>query len=218
MTILLLLSLFVLASANLLSAAGSPFTGIETMSAEKMRQLPNLRLKLGVALQVEDLSAYSPIELKVLRNSIFAQYGLRFKTDWLQRYFASRPWYRPKADFSYAVVTAVDTENAKLFLTVERRLDQRQVDSQKRNDIVVLEEGYCEEETSYEIYRFAFKDGGQLVFTTEKMSMYGYRYDRKEHIGQWISIGENQIQYQLADSRPNQLALSPGTHTCKRID
>jgi len=42
-----------------------------------------------------DLTGKSALELDVLRNSLFAKYGLRFKDSELQKEFESQPWYQP---------------------------------------------------------------------------------------------------------------------------
>ncbi|GAB1537579.1 hypothetical protein NUACC21_02240 [Scytonema sp. NUACC21] len=35
-------------------------------------------------------------ELDIMRNTIFARHGRRFKTFGLQNYFDAQPWYQPK--------------------------------------------------------------------------------------------------------------------------
>jgi len=71
---------------------------IEKMKALKMseiKKMPDLRVSLGTPFKRKNLINKSLVQLKILRNSIFAQYGRKFKTPWLRKYFKSRKWYKP---------------------------------------------------------------------------------------------------------------------------
>ena len=73
----------------------------------------------GSTLTREDLAALSPEELRVLRNAVFARYGRTFQDAALQEYFASRPWYKPRADFNEKMLTAGDRANADIIKAFE---------------------------------------------------------------------------------------------------
>jgi hypothetical protein len=73
----------------------------------------------GSTLTREDLAALSPDELRVLRNVVFARYGRTFQDEELREYFAGRPWYKPRADFSEKMLTAGDRANAELIKAFE---------------------------------------------------------------------------------------------------
>lgn len=47
-------------------------------------------------LDESDLSGYSKSELRILRNSIYARYGYKFKSEDLKKHFAKFPWYKGK--------------------------------------------------------------------------------------------------------------------------
>jgi hypothetical protein len=72
-----------------------------------------------VPLTERDLAGLSPLELRQLRNTVYARHGRTFDTPELQRYFDSRPWYRPRSDYSSEDLTPTDRNNIKLIQTTE---------------------------------------------------------------------------------------------------
>ena len=60
-------------------------------------------------------------ELRILRNTIFARHGRIFDTPGLQKYFASRAWYKENASYNDALLEDTDRENLKLIFTVEAK-------------------------------------------------------------------------------------------------
>ncbi|TMK23531.1 MAG: YARHG domain-containing protein, partial [Actinobacteria bacterium] len=77
------------------------------------------KIVAGALLTRDDLAGLSAAQLRVLRNAVFARYGRVFQSPDLQSYFQSRPWYRPRADFSERVLTANDRANADLLKSFE---------------------------------------------------------------------------------------------------
>lgn len=75
----------------------------------------------GSPLDESDLTALSGDELRRLRNAVYARHGRTFDSPDLQRYFETRPWYRPRSDYSEDSLTATDLANIKLIQTVESR-------------------------------------------------------------------------------------------------
>lgn len=49
-------------------------------------------------LQDSDISGLSKQQLRILRNTIYARHGRKFKSDDLRNYFSSFDWYRPLYD------------------------------------------------------------------------------------------------------------------------
>jgi hypothetical protein len=73
----------------------------------------------GALLDESDLTALSAEELRRLRNSVYARHGRTFDSVELQRYFDTRPWYKPRSDYNEAALTATDLANIKLIQTIE---------------------------------------------------------------------------------------------------
>ena len=73
----------------------------------------------GSRLDESELSTLSRDELRRLRNSVYARHGRMFDSPELQRYFDSRPWYRPRSDYGEEQLTETDRANIKLIQTVE---------------------------------------------------------------------------------------------------
>ena len=88
-------------------------------SVAEMKLLPDVKVTLAHKLTVKDLKDKSETELSLMRNSIFAQAGVKFSDPWLKNYFTSRSWYdasKPHAD----AITQVDRDNAKMILAYQK--------------------------------------------------------------------------------------------------
>jgi hypothetical protein len=70
-------------------------------------------------LTESDLAGLSPTVLRRLRNAIYARHGRTFNTPEIQSYFNSRPWYRPRSDYSDSDLTATDRANVQLIQAAE---------------------------------------------------------------------------------------------------
>ena len=75
----------------------------------------------GTALGNNDLTGLVNEELRRLRNSVYARHGRMFDAPELQRYFDSRPWYKPRTDYNDRSLTATDRANIKLIQETETR-------------------------------------------------------------------------------------------------
>lgn len=61
-------------------------------------------------------------DLDLMRNEIFADYGLRFKTAKWQDYFGKQPWYKPLHDDVNAFLSPIDRHNLAVILRVRAKL------------------------------------------------------------------------------------------------
>ena len=66
-----------------------------------------------------DLTGINDTDLRFLRNTVYARHGRIFETPDLQRYFATRPWYRPRSEYSDSDLTANDRANANTIKAAE---------------------------------------------------------------------------------------------------
>lgn len=67
-----------------------------------------------------DLRNLSPGELRVLRNTIYARHGRKFKSADLQRYFNSFPWYEPRYnEIDPSSLSAIEKHNISLIQKYE---------------------------------------------------------------------------------------------------
>lgn len=100
------------------------FENIEILSNEEMKQLPDLRIESNTTVDMKSLQDRSPVELRLLRNSISAQYGRIFSTKWIQRYFNSRSWYK-KGNFKMKLMTITDHRNIRYIYKFEQGLPNK---------------------------------------------------------------------------------------------
>jgi hypothetical protein len=63
-------------------------------------------------------------DLRLLRNEIYARRGRRFQTQWIADAFRQQPWYTPRAEYTDADLTGVDSANIKLITHREEQLHQ----------------------------------------------------------------------------------------------
>lgn len=57
---------------------------------------------------IKDLSSLNPSQLRILRNTIFAQYGRHFDSPDLQNYFNKQWWYEPDPNYSDSMLNTED--------------------------------------------------------------------------------------------------------------
>jgi hypothetical protein len=91
---------------------------------EKPKDLSPLEdpAKLDQLLTVEQLDDFSPRDLKLLRNTIFARRGRAFVTPMLKAHFATVAWYKADPDYADSRLTRVDKKNVALVLSLEKKL------------------------------------------------------------------------------------------------
>jgi YARHG domain-containing protein len=92
--------------------------------------------QLDHVISVKQLSNLSRRDLRLLRNTIYARHGRRFKSALLQEYFDTMAWYQPIDDFQDRMLTKIDTTNVKLVRSVEDSLGGPLTDDNERRDLM----------------------------------------------------------------------------------
>lgn len=75
-----------------------------------------------------DLDGKNGFELDIMRNSIFARHGRRFRTIELQKYFDAQPWYPPQylpGDFPIELLSDVEMQNVEFIAAYQDRYNKR---------------------------------------------------------------------------------------------
>ncbi len=67
----------------------------------------------------DDLEGLAKDEMAYLRNEIYARKGHIFKTDKMNNYFRSKPWYQPLNENAEALLTDLEKNNAKFIKSLE---------------------------------------------------------------------------------------------------
>lgn len=60
-----------------------------------------------------DISGLSKAQLRIMRNAIYARYGMKFKSKDLQEHFARFSWYTPKHDDVSSMLNAIEKKNVR---------------------------------------------------------------------------------------------------------
>lgn len=71
-------------------------------------------------LESSDLEGKSKLELKIMRNEIFARYGYMFKTDDMKKHFGAQSWYRPSAADVSSRLTQIEKKNIEFIKQYEQ--------------------------------------------------------------------------------------------------
>ena len=71
-------------------------------------------------LRGDDLKYFSPRELRLVRNEIFARHGYQFKDTVLQAYFDKQDWYKPLYDNVDEYITPLERANINFILEKEK--------------------------------------------------------------------------------------------------
>lgn len=69
---------------------------------------------------VEELKNYTKEQLDIMRNEIFASYGYQFKTLAWQKYFSSKPWYKPLFEDVTERISVIEHVNISKILEVSK--------------------------------------------------------------------------------------------------
>ena len=73
-------------------------------------------------IEPADLEGRSLKDLALIRNTVFARAGKRFRKPWLHEHFSRQPWYQPKDVVDETRITALDRENANAVADYESAL------------------------------------------------------------------------------------------------
>ncbi len=77
-------------------------------------------------LSEDDLKKYSKEDLRVLRNSLIARYGLTFKDEKLRKIYSNMPWYKPNPNITASEIidkqmSDLERANIQTILRVEQK-------------------------------------------------------------------------------------------------
>ena len=95
------------------------------------------------ALVRSDLAGIADPDLRMLRNTVYARHGRIFDAPDLQRYFSTRPWYRPRSEYKDADLTASDRANIALIKSAEGA-SAAPADATIRNEVMETLNGWAE--------------------------------------------------------------------------
>ncbi|WMJ75531.1 YARHG domain-containing protein [Cytophagaceae bacterium ABcell3] len=70
-------------------------------------------------------------DLDIMRNEIFADYGLRFQTEKWQQYFNKQEWYAPAYDNVDHLLTEIDKHNIQTILSVKEKISGKEAELKK---------------------------------------------------------------------------------------
>jgi hypothetical protein len=72
----------------------------------------------------DDLNGRTLRQLSLMRNTIYARAGHKFRKKWLNDYFSAQPWYRPLDQMDESKLTALDRKNAEVIADFDASLQR----------------------------------------------------------------------------------------------
>ena len=75
----------------------------------------------------QDLEGRTLRELSLMRNTIYARAGNKFRKKWLNDYFSAQPWYQPQEQVDESKITPLDRKNAETIAAYDAGLTHDQL-------------------------------------------------------------------------------------------
>src|SRR5215469_1570262 len=75
----------------------------------------------------DDLEGRTLRELSLMRNTIYARAGNKFRKQWLNDYFSALPWYHPLDQMDESKLTALDKKNAELIANYDAAIPRAEL-------------------------------------------------------------------------------------------
>lgn len=112
-------------------AAGEQAGTTDTAGTAGTTDRPGPPLYHDRALTRDELGKRSLRELSLMRNTIFALGGNKFRKTWLREHFAAQPWYQPRDVLDKSKISDTDWANVKLIAEVERSIEKTELEARK---------------------------------------------------------------------------------------
>jgi hypothetical protein len=80
----------------------------------------------------DDLEGRTLRELSLMRNTIYARAGNKFRKKWLNDYFSALPWYRPLDQMDESKLTALDKKNAEIIAGYDAALPRAELEQMQK--------------------------------------------------------------------------------------
>jgi hypothetical protein len=80
----------------------------------------------------KDLEGRTLRDLSLMRNTIYARAGNKFRKQWLSDYFSAQPWYHALDKLDESKITALDRKNAEIIATYDAALPRSELQAMQQ--------------------------------------------------------------------------------------
>lgn len=87
----------------------------------------------------EDLEGRTLREYSLLRNTIFARVGNRFRKTWLDEHFRAQPWYKPQETTQLDRLTPIDKKNVEIIVQAQEALSKKDLERSQEALLAIKE-------------------------------------------------------------------------------
>lgn len=124
----------------------------ETSTTGQVSAPSNSRpLYYEVPISDEDLKDRTLREFSLLRNTIYARAGNKFRRPWLHEYFSAQPWYKPLETMDESKISPLDRANARKIADADAALDQDELKRRRDALLTRKKEGKAVPEDAVEL-------------------------------------------------------------------
>jgi hypothetical protein len=87
-----------------------------------------------------DLAGRTLREFSLMRNTIYARAGNKFRKPWLNAYFGAQPWYKPLDVMDESKITPLDRANARIIADADAALSREELE-RRRDEVLARRKG-----------------------------------------------------------------------------
>jgi hypothetical protein len=117
-------------AASAASSAGGP-----SATAAAPPKAPERPFYYERPITEADLAGRTLRELSLMRNTIYARAGNKFRKPWLNAYFSAQPWYKPLDVMDESKITPLDRANARAVADADAAVSREELE--RRRDEVL---------------------------------------------------------------------------------
>lgn len=161
----------------------------------------------GMLLNQSDIAGLSVSDLRLLRNTVYAQYGREFDSADLRQYFSSRSWYKPRSDYSDSKLTQVDRANVAALRSLEESQTGSTASSDAQKEVMATLNGWADamREHNLDEYMNYYANMLTAYFRRSNVSSDDVRADKAKAFDRFYSMD---IQLSNIQITPNETSTS----------
>lgn len=126
------------APARLASAA--PSAALPSATAVSAPKAPERPFYYDRPITEADLAGRTLREFSLMRNTIYARGGNKFRKPWLNAYFSAQPWYKPLDVMDESKITPLDRANARAIADADAAVSREELE-RRRDQVLARQKG-----------------------------------------------------------------------------
>lgn len=117
------------------ASAATPVSAAPSATAVAAPKIPERPFYYDRPITEADLAGRTLREFSLMRNTIYARAGNKFRKPWLNDYFSAQPWYKPLDVMDESKITPLDRANARAIADADAAVTREELE--RRRDEVL---------------------------------------------------------------------------------